>query len=239
MTRPRFGTIRVTGARQLVLAFCGPDGAGKTTLVHKLGDALANHGFVVHTGYCYGCLICRRIDRPSRVPGATPVQSGPPEGPAPAAPASTTPRAPWRGRLAQLLRTVHGYVDAYELVVRLLALRLAATWGTSAVVVVTDRGPLDGLAKHDPPRRSQLARRYLRLAPKYDLIVLLDAPADLLAHRDGEHCTEELEHWRALYRRWADVTAATGNEVLVVDTVGRAPDSIALDLCRIVISAQS
>jgi hypothetical protein len=145
---------------------------------------------------------------------------------------------PWRGRLAELLRTVHGYVDAYELVVRLLALRLAATWGTSAVVV-TDRGPLDGLAKHDPPRRSQLARRYLRLASKYDLIVLLDAPADLLAHRDGEHCAEELEHWRALYRRWADVTAAAGNEVLVVDTVGRAPDSIALDLCRIVISKQS
>jgi hypothetical protein len=215
------------------VAVCGPDGAGKSTLVRKLRDRLADEGLVMRLGYGYGCFLCRRIDRPSGVAGAAAARSaarGDVVGRLPRSPVPT-----WRERVLRLLHTVHGNVDAYELALRLMLLRLAALINTSAVVV-TDRGPLDGLAKHDPRPGSVLARRYLRMVSRYDLIVLLDAPADLLARRDGEHGPDELEYWRVLYRRWAELAAAAGNEVVLVDTAARASESIADDLCRMLTS---
>jgi hypothetical protein len=149
-----------------------------------------------------------------------------------------SPAPTWRERFSRLLHTLHGHVDAYELALRLMLLRLAALVSTPAVVV-TDRGPLDGLAKHDPRPGSLLARHYLRLASRYDLTVRLDAAADVLAQRDGEHGPDELEGWRVLYRRWADVAAAAGNEVVVADTVARASESIADDIFRTQTSAQT
>lgn len=236
MTPPWFRPF--TDGHRPVVAICGPDGAGKTTLVRKLRDGLADKGFVVRLGYGYGCILCRRIDRPSGVAGAAAASGPTSRGPSPAGSPATMRRPTWRTRLSHLLHNVHGHVDAYELVVRLMLLRLAALVSTPAVVV-TDRGPLDGLAKHDPPPGSLLAQRYLRLTSRYDLIVLLDAPADLLAQRDGEHGPEELERWRVLYRWWAEVAAAAGGAVVVADTVARAPGSIARDLCRIVTSTRS
>jgi hypothetical protein len=90
------------------------------------------------------------------------------------------------------------------------------------------------LAKYDPPPRSLLARHYLRLASRYDLVVLLDAPPAVLAERDGEHCREELEQWRLLYRRWIGRAEANGTQVLVVDTASRQPGAIVSHVVRAV-----
>jgi predicted ATPase len=217
------------GARRPVVGVCGPDGAGKTTLVGRLRDRLADDGFAVRLGYGYGCLLCRRLDRPSGVAGAAFARGRREDAAAVDQPSRVDGR--WSGRIARMVRTLHGHVDAGELMVRLWALRLV-TARSGRGAVITDRGPLDGLAKHDPRPGSRLAERYLRLASRYDLIVLLDAPADVLAQRDGEHQPAELEYWRLLYRRWADVSAAAGNEVVVADGLTQEPDPIAVDLLR-------
>lgn len=225
------------GGHRPVVAVSGPDGAGKTSLVRKLRDGLADEGLAVRLGYCYGCVVCRRLDRPSGVAGAAFALHSTARGAAVGRPPMSA-AATWRERFSRLLRTLHGHVDAYELALRLRLLRLMALVGPPAVVV-TDRGPLDGLAKHDPRPGSLLTRRYLRLASRYDLTVLLDAPAEVLAQRDGEHGLDELDSWRRLYRRWADVAAAAGNEVVAADTVARTCESIADDLCHTLTSAQT
>ncbi|SCL24169.1 Thymidylate kinase [Micromonospora rhizosphaerae] len=224
---------RPVGGRRIVIGFCGPDGAGKSSLVRELWGNLAESGFAVRRGYGYGCLLCRRFDQPSGIAGAA--AGAVSNGRAADRLSSTTEPPTWRGRLLRLARRLHGHIDAAELAVRLAALRCTARLTRSAVVM-TDRGPLDGLAKHDPPPGSSLARRYLRLTSRYDILVLLDAPAELLARRDGEHTPEELEHWRLLYRRWACLADALGNRVLVTDTAARTPGSIAVDLRRTVLS---
>jgi len=220
-----------------VIGLCGPDGAGKTTVTGKIRDRLADGGVSVHLGYCYGCVLCRRLDRPSGVAGAAATRGRRPGDHAPSAAPSASGRPAWRDRVARRLRAIHGHIDAGELMIRLLALRWAAA-RTRTAVVITDRGPLDGLAKHDPPRGSALARRYLRLASRYDLIVLLDAPADVLGQRDDEHTLQELELWRLLYRRCAQEAAAAGTEVFVADAQ-RPPDVTAADVVELITTTQA
>jgi hypothetical protein len=217
----------------LVLGLSGPDGAGKTTLQHRVHKALVADGLTVHLGYGYGCFLCRRINRPSGVAGAACAQGAPPndqssrQRPAPA-------RRGTFSATAHLLRTTHGHVDALELTGRLLVLRLAAPKSRPRSVILTDRGPLDGLAKHDPPPGSTLARQYLRAAATYDAIVVLDAPGDVLAQRDGEHSPEELEHWRLLYRRWAKIAGTAGAPVTSLDTASQPVDLITDHVLRLV-----
>jgi hypothetical protein len=212
--------VRLTGPRP-VIGVSGPDGAGKTAVVHHVRHAFAAEGIRSRLGHCYGCVLCRRLDRPSGVAGPAHARSG-----------RVVPG--WRERISHPLRVLHGHLDATELQVRLLALRVAAGRYPEAALV-TDRGPLDGLAKHDPPPGSRLARRYLRLAARYGLTVLLDAPPEVLARRDGEHDAEELEHWRRLYRCWAGRAVAAGREVIVVDTAATTPGLVARDVVGAVI----
>jgi len=227
---PRPG--RRTSRRRPVVSLSGPDGAGKTTVLRSLVAGLRSEGFAIRAGYAYGCVLCRHIDRPSGVAGATVGGSGRQVRRPPVA------RPPVKRRVYELLRRLHGHMDAWELTLRLTALQLPSPWRAPAVVL-TDRGPLDGLAKFNPPPRSRLARQYLHLVSRYDLVVLLDAPAEVLAQRDGEHFPEELEQWRMLYRRWTDMADAAGTRVFVVNTESRAPDSIASDLVRAITSARS
>jgi hypothetical protein len=93
----------------------------------------------------------------------------------------------------------------------------------TAPLVVTDRGPLDGLAKHDPPPRSLAGRWYRRSAGRYRMIVWLDAPAEVLAGRDGEHDPAELAAWRDRFDRWAGRL----DNVVRVDTAARRPEAVA------------
>jgi hypothetical protein len=95
-------------------------------------------------------------------------------------------------------------MDAAELTGRLLAARFRV--GVAArrrhAAVVTDRGPLDGLAKFDPAPGSWPAVLFTRLGRCYDLTLLLDGRPDILAARDGEHTAIQLTELRDRYQCW-------------------------------------
>jgi AAA domain len=195
-------------AAPTVVGLSGPDGAGKSTTLAELAAALGREGVVATGSHLYGCVLCRRWT---------------------AAPAAALASAPGPdrdgGRLAAAARHGHALVDAAELQLRLGAACVGARLrrrGTRSLVV-TDRGPLDGLVKHDPSARSLVGRWYRRCAGRYQVIVWLDAPAEVLAGRDGEHDPAELAASRDRFGRWA---GRLGN-VVRVDTAGGPPEAVA------------
>ncbi|MGV9890185.1 glycosyltransferase [Streptomyces sp. NPDC003395] len=168
-------------AGPLLVAVSGPDGTGKSTLVRQAVSALRGHGYTVARTYCYGCVLCRRYPgRPRSLRNAGPV-----------------PRPERR------IDALHARVDAAETALRLAAARLlTALRGRRPAVILSDRGPLDSLAKFDPPAGSRTAALFERLARAYDLTLLLgvdgDAPAAAVeGDRDGGR--DPL----APYQRWA------------------------------------
>ena len=187
---------------RLVVAVCGPDGSGKSTLTRQLARRLEAHGFSVATAYCFGCVLCRRA----------PAGRGRARAPA-------TQRWSWA-------RRAHAMVDAAELAARLAWAYLAARRGAHGrpPAVVTDRGPLDGLAKFSPPPSSLTAALFAWLGRRYDLLLLLDAPSQVLAARDREHSPGELGRWRAAYRGWAGWMPSSAR----LDTREQPPATVAV-----------
>jgi hypothetical protein len=175
-----------------VVGLSGPDGAGKSTLLRVAADAAAGRGLPIRTTYLYGCVLCRNQRLPERFrralasPGTVALECA-------EDPGGTT-----------VWQRLHAGVDTVELAVRLaLARRRSARLGRPVVLLLTDRSPLDALAKHEP-RDGGLTARWLRhLAGGYALIALLDAGGESLAARDGEHAAEGLDRARSAYRRWS------------------------------------
>ena len=71
-------------------------------------------------------------------------------------------------------------------------------------MVLCDRHPVEVLAVR--PDRTPAGRRveellFVRLVPRPDRIVVLDAPGEVLHARKGEHDPETLERWRQGYLR--------------------------------------
>ena len=163
----------------LLVGVSGPDGSGKSSTVRGLAAGPWEADAHVRTAYLYGCTLCRRV---------------------PAAPHRLAADGAGRG-LSALARSLHALVDVAEARLRLTLLLARARLSGGPQVVVTDRSPLDGLVKHRGDRRAGAA--YARLAARYARIVLLDAPADVLAARDGEHGAAELERLRGEYARAA------------------------------------
>jgi AAA domain-containing protein len=194
--------------RGMVVAVSGPDGSGKSSLVRRLADGLAADGFSVATVYCYGCVVCRRSSH--RIAGRSRSRPG---------------RRAWISRC-------HTWVDAAELMIRLVAARGRARLrpGRRPVAVVTDRGPLDGLAKFGPAPGSLGAALFASASRRYDMVLLLDAPADVLAARDGVHCRRELDEWRHRYQAWARFVPA----VIQLDVRDREPPAVAAEAIRAV-----
>ncbi|MET7619743.1 glycosyltransferase [Streptomyces sp. NPDC005408] len=172
----------------LLVAASGPDGVGKSTLVGRMAPMLRERGFAVATTYCYGCILCRRFPGPPRWRSS----------------------APERGRggratLGSRLDHAHALLDSTELALRIAVARmrvLALARGRPAAVV-TDRGPLDGLAKFNAVPDSPMARRFTRLAGRYDLTLLLEDEPSVLAARDRDNTLVRLGDWQARYRHWA------------------------------------
>jgi len=173
-----------------LLGVSGPDGSGKTTLVSALREEARRRGVRVVSMHPYGCVICRRW----------PVSGN---GGAAGDPASS-------GRVSALVQRLHVYLDAAELSLRI---HLARGWLANAgaahlvpaggpALVVTDRSPLDALAKHYTHASPAAGRWLLRLARGYDLIVVLDTDAQRLAARDHDHLhnAEELALLRGRFR---------------------------------------
>jgi hypothetical protein len=195
--------------RPRLVGISGVDGSGKTSLAGRcLHQSEAAGGRPVAV-YVYGCVVCRRWrSRPHRSGGGA--------------------AAVGARRLPGLARTLHAHVDAGEMTVRLLGALLTSRWRGPASPVITDRSPLDGLVKHDPPPGSLAARWYLRLARRYDALLWLDGDCETLALRDREHSADQLGEAQAGFRRWS----ARLPNVTRIDTTNTAPSEVARVACR-------
>ncbi|MCX5388918.1 glycosyltransferase family 4 protein [Streptomyces sp. NBC_00094] len=182
-----------TSRSVLLVAVSGPDGAGKSSLVRRLATLLGERGIPVVTTHCYGCFLCRRFPVPPRV--GEEGEHG----------ERWARRAADPERRGSLPRRAHAFLDATELAVRIAAARLAATARARGrqAVVVTDRGPLDGLVKFDLPVSSAAAGTFRRIAGRYGLTVLVETGPDTLLGRGWEEGAGSPAAWWARYRAWS------------------------------------
>lgn len=185
------------GRRGPVVAVVGPDGAGKGTVIAALEAWIP-----VATRRIYFGLPVR--------------QSGRAGGAERSAPSSARPRGGWRRRLEPLL-VAKGLLRH----ARTLGRAYAAAW--QGRIVLCDRHPLEALAID--PRATRLARAIeravvSRLFPWPDRVIVLDAPAETMFARKGEHGVERIERWRQSYRR-----ALAGRDTEIVDTAGSVDDA--------------
>ncbi|MDV9188802.1 glycosyltransferase [Streptomyces sp. SR27] len=199
--RPTTGAGRPRSAggrsrRPLLVAVSGPDGSGKSSLVARLRPLLGERGLTVVTTHCYGCFLCRGLPVPPRLG-----EPGEPGG------GEWARRAGDPERRGSRLRRAHAFLDAGELAARIAAAGLLARTRARAhgrrAVVVTDRGPLDGLVKFDLPEGSRAASVYLRIARRYRLTLLVQTGPDTLRGRGWEEVAGSPTAWWARYRGWS------------------------------------
>ncbi|MER7952202.1 glycosyltransferase [Streptomyces sp. NPDC096079] len=182
----------------LLVAVSGPDGAGKSSLVRRLSTLLRERGVTVVTTHSYGCFLCRRFPVPPRAS-----ETDGPGGDEWARRASDPERRGSR------LRRAHAFLDAGELTARITTARLLARArarrrGRAApAVVVTDRGPLDGLVKFDLPASSGAAAVFRRIADGYGLTLLMETGPETLRGRGWEEIAGPPTVWWARYRSWS------------------------------------
>ena len=149
----------------ILVAISGPHGAGKSRLADAVGRALHDRGLETSIAYLYGCVICRRAPENLRdLALRRDAQLA----------ASSRP-----GALRRAAYAAHALIDVAELAVRVGWMRMTR----GGRVIITDRGPLDGIAKHGLESPSVAETAYRRLARGFDATFVLDAPAPLLRSR--------------------------------------------------------
>ncbi|MFF9852535.1 glycosyltransferase [Streptomyces litmocidini] len=175
----------------LLVAVSGPDGAGKSSLVRRLSTLLRGRGVTVVTTHCYGCFLCRRFPVPPRAAEL----DGDGCGRRASDPECRGPR----------LRRAHAFLDAGELAARIAGARLLARVRARGgpAVVLTDRGPLDGLVKFDPPASSGTASVFRRIAGRYGLTLLVETGPETLRSRGWEEIAGPPAVWWTRYRSWS------------------------------------
>lgn len=192
-----------------MVGISGPDGSGKSGLVAELLRRFSATDPPVARIYVFGCVMCRNL--PARFAPRAMTRRGLDR----PKPDTDRVRTSSPGHLiVNTLRTLHGLVDAGELAVRLWAARRRAESLRSrgpgplgsearvAPIVLTDRSPLDGLVKFAPSPGSAIDRAYRRLGKSYGLVILLEAPADVLAQRDLDHGPEVLADMATRFERF-------------------------------------
>ncbi|MFI6416354.1 glycosyltransferase [Streptomyces sp. NPDC050842] len=173
----------------LLVAVSGPDGAGLSSLVRRLATLLGERGVHVVTAQGHGCFLCRRFPVPPRVRD----EGEPGE--------RWARRASDPERRGSLPRRAHAFLHAAELAVRITVARLTAALRARGrqAVVLTDRGPLDGLVTFGPPA-SAAAGAFRRLADRYALTLLVETGADTLLGRGRQVLAGSPAASRARYR---------------------------------------
>jgi thymidylate kinase len=201
------------------VALIGPDGAGKTTVAHQLERVLETPVKYVYMGVNpdssnYLLPTTRAVHALRRLRGAKSDTSGPKDSRAP-------DRAAPRGRVRGTLRSSRSFLR--------LGNRLAEEWHRALVaslhrrrgsIVVFDRHFFADYHAYDvsaKPRRSTSRRVHgfilSRVYPRPDLVIYLDAPAELLLERKGEGTLESLERRRREYMELGQIL----REFVVVD----------------------
>jgi thymidylate kinase len=173
--RPAFLVLRHHG---LMVALLAPDGAGKTTLARKLTRDSNIRARLIYMG--------------------TNLQS-------------STLSLPWSRKLEhvfsgrekespRLLRAVKFVNTLLEQWLRLAVAEMHKLRGRN---VVFDRYVYDLWLRERPRRLGKRVRRWLMEKgwPTPDIVVLLDAPGEVLFRRKGEHSPDYLERQRIAYRR--------------------------------------
>ncbi|MEX1171236.1 MAG: hypothetical protein WEG56_01370 [Chloroflexota bacterium] len=188
----------------ITVALIGPDGAGKTTVARRLAAELA-----VPVRYLYMGVSAessnvvlpttRLARRVKRAMGAAPDTAGPPDH------GSRAQRSrSFAGRrvadVRAVLRTVNRLAEEWY------RQWLAWRWQRSGSVVVFDRHFFVDYHAYDVSGAERTRAQRLhglvlaRLYPRPDLVVYLDAPAEVLLARKGEGTLEALERRRSEYR---------------------------------------
>ena len=208
------------------VALIGPDGSGKTTIAHALVDAFPTEMRYLYMGTTPEStnialpttrFLAHRRRRLAR--------RRDPEEQRPPLRANVRPHRPdTRGRVVAGLRLLNWFADAWY--------RQIASWvyQVRGLVVVYDRHFVFDAAPSEGPPPRPVHRLYYwllsRLYPRPDLVVLLEAPADVLHARKPEASVDYVERRMAAFRR----ESSRHRRVITVDvtqTLDRVVEEIA------------
>ena len=214
--------------RGVVVALVGTDGSGKSTVAAQVRERLEDSGFSTSSAYfgmargnLPGVALARRA---LGVGGVQPAGEGATSGPAPARADQDV-----AGLDRPLLRRAAAWFYAAEYVWRYQ--RTVAPERRRGSIVLVDRYVYD--LRESPWPGSMASRVAERLVPRPDLLVLPDAPDDVIHARKPERGAREQAAIQARYRNLlAERPARFGH--VVVDTSGSTADPVAgLELAAI------
>jgi thymidylate kinase len=218
-----------TTKRRFTVALVGPDGAGKTTVGRRLESELPMRARYLYMGVNQDASnrmlpTTRLVRMIKRARGAERDVGGPPD------PSRLTAPRPTQLRRRILARARAGARLTNRLAEEWYRQLLASWYVRRGEIVIFDRHFFSDYYAHDVAGEPELSlsRRIhglvlSHLYPKPDLVVFLDAPAEILLARKGEGTLETLSRRRDEYRQLAPLTKhfVTVDATRPVDEVSR------------------